>query len=489
MVRSSQGNLNQDLGPSARGRPDHDGAPYVRHPFPDTDKPQSRGGCSGAQRLLAEADTVVSNAALDGTSRSPEADHDTRGFGVPDGVVHGLLRDAIEDRLHARGEPAPGHAFHRDRHPRPARHSVGERPQRRLEAEVVENRRSHLVGNLAEPLFHGGESLVHDSKLLLLLRGRGSKRVIHGPVHADEEVARLIVDRVRDTLHLLLARLGASPDRRVRLPRPAMGHFERREDLGRYGAQGCHDASACVAVFGLEKKVLRGLDQGRGDVEDAAARFEGFAAQLVGRVPRPLRFAPYVLPEEADESRVNRIRRLGHVPSRERHAARTSASSRPVAYRSITRSAISWARDRVMAPSPKSLVSPSVAMSNRSPRRNGRVTGMSRVSRYPTKPLPTRRLSRVSAVPPAAWSSTPWTFPTPSQVMLDSPVSILAMPIVRPRNSRTARWHRSISHSRGAVSWLLKTSMAAWAAAAASGPCPMPSATASSAEEGPALTT
>src|SRR6266850_791294 len=488
MVRTSQGNLNQNLGPSARGRTDHYGAPDVRHPLPDADEPQSRGGCSGAQRLLAEADTVVSNAALDGTSRSPEADHDTRGFGVPDGVVHGLLRDAIEDRLHARGEPAPGHAFHRDRHPRPARHSVGERSQRRLEAEVVENRRSQLVGNLAEPIFHGGESLVHDSKLPPLFRGRGSKRVVHGPVHADEEVARLIVDRVRDALHFLLARLGASPHRLVRLPHPAMGHFERRQDLGRDGAQGRHDASACVAVFGLEEKVLRGLDQRRGDVEDAAARFEGFAAQLVGLVPRMLRSTRYVLPEEADESRVNRIRRLGHGLPRKRHAARTSASSSPVAYRSITRSATFWALDRVMAASPKSLVSPSVAMSNRSPRRNGCVIGMSRVSRYPTKPRPTHRLSRVSAVPPAAWSSTPWTLPTPSQVILDSPVSILAMPIVKPRNSRTARWHRSISHGRGAVAWPLKTSTAAWAAAAASGPCPMPSITASSAETGPALT-
>src|SRR6267143_1560798 len=470
MVRSSQGNLNQDLGPSARGRTDHYGAAYVRHPLPDADEPESRGGGSGARWLLAESDTVVLNAALDGTSRSPEADHDTRGFGVPDGVVHGLLRGAIKDRLHPRWEPAPRQSFHRDRYPRPARRSVGERPQRRLEAEVVENRRSQLVGKLAEPLFHGGESLVHDSKLPPLLGGRGSKRVVHGPVHADEEVPRLIVDRVRDALHLLLARLGASPHRRVRLPRPAMGHFERREDLGRDGAQGCHDASACVAVFGLEEKVLRG------------------PAQLVGRVPRTLRSARYVLPEKADESRVNRIRRLGHVLPRKRHAARTSASSRPVAYRSITRSAISWARDRVMALSPKSLVSPSVAMSNRSPRRNGRVTGMSCVSRYPTKPLPTHRLSRVSAVPPAAWRSTPWTLPTPSQVILDSPVSILAMPIVKPRNSRTARWHWSISHSSGAVSSLLKTSTAAWAAAAASGPCPTPSTTASSAEKGPALT-
>src|SRR3989442_2047382 len=152
MVRAPQGNLNQDLGPSARGRTDHYGAPYVRHPLPDADEPQSRGGGSGAQWLLAEADTVGSNAALNGTSRSPEADHDTRSFGVPDGVIHGLLRGAIEDRLHARGEPPPGHAFHRDKHPRPARHSAGERPQGRLEAEVVENRRSPLVGNLAEPL-------------------------------------------------------------------------------------------------------------------------------------------------------------------------------------------------------------------------------------------------------------------------------------------------------------------------------------------------
>src|SRR3989442_15639264 len=100
MVRTSQWNLNQDLGPSARGGTDQYGAPHVRHPLPDADEPQSRSAGSGARWLLVEADTVVSNAALDGTSRSPEADHDAPGFGVPDGVVHRLLRGAIKERLH-----------------------------------------------------------------------------------------------------------------------------------------------------------------------------------------------------------------------------------------------------------------------------------------------------------------------------------------------------------------------------------------------------
>src|SRR5215471_5835841 len=126
---------------------------------------------------------------------------------MADRVVHRFLRDSIERELHPRGCALAQLTKDRDLDRRAAGDALREELQRLRETEVVENRRTELVRQVAQAL----AGLVQQLADLLESLRRGVRRILDSQVELDprggDDSARFVVQGQRDFLGSVLERL------------------------------------------------------------------------------------------------------------------------------------------------------------------------------------------------------------------------------------------------------------------------------------------
>ena len=151
---------------------------------------------------------------------------------MPGHVGQRLLHDPVQTGLDVRSEPAVERALEMDPDPGARRDAFGEELERRHQAEIVENRRPQVVGELPQLLlgavedrFDLGEALPHGrTGGVGGCRDRQAGRV--------EQLPGLVVDRKGDPLDLTLHLFVERPQGRDCLAGSAMGQLVLREDLG-----------------------------------------------------------------------------------------------------------------------------------------------------------------------------------------------------------------------------------------------------------------
>src|SRR6185295_15415818 len=103
-----------------------------------------------------------------------------------------------------RGEPAVRRSLDGDRHARPLRYPLRQEIERREQAQVVQENRPDLVGQLPELLVHLTQETLDEGQPLAALGRKVTGQLLEGEVGRGEKPPGLLVQRVRDSLGLLL---------------------------------------------------------------------------------------------------------------------------------------------------------------------------------------------------------------------------------------------------------------------------------------------
>src|SRR5256885_5191355 len=133
----------------------------------------------------------------------------------------------------------------------------GQKLDRREPSEVIEHHRPQLVGQVPQLLL----GLIEELLALLDLRlGRGhlARHLRELQVHRHQQLARIVVQRVRDAPDLLLERLVDVPPGDERIAVAAMSHFERRQRFGEKSRRRVDERRAITAP------IRRGDDRPQG---------------------------------------------------------------------------------------------------------------------------------------------------------------------------------------------------------------------------------
>src|SRR5260370_9261121 len=144
-------NGDEELGPAPGGRDDlqrtADGVEALLDPEePEAAAPPPR------QRGRVQPRAVVVDGAAQEAALAREGDRDAARLRVLRHVRQCLLDDAVERGLGRRREPRPRRPVHQDPEPGALRGALGPELARRMEPEVVQDRRAPLVGEMPRPL-------------------------------------------------------------------------------------------------------------------------------------------------------------------------------------------------------------------------------------------------------------------------------------------------------------------------------------------------
>src|SRR2546427_8155980 len=148
---------NDQLGPASWDRGDVQGSPDRVQPLLDSDEAEAARAPARLHGEDVEPRTVVANRAAQEPTVPREPDRHAACLGVLGDVGQRLLDDPVQGRLGRRGHALARHSLDRDLQPRSPRDAIGEKLDRRVKAEIVEDRRAQLVGEVSELLFDLGQ--------------------------------------------------------------------------------------------------------------------------------------------------------------------------------------------------------------------------------------------------------------------------------------------------------------------------------------------
>src|SRR5229473_1780921 len=290
------------------------------------------------------------------------------------------------------------------------------------------------------------------------------------------------MDRVRDPLDLFLQRFIELPQRRDRLLHSAMRHLIRGEHLRQELAAGSQQFLVPPLSLRLAKHPLENLMMHGRDFHEALFLGDGAPPQLISAAQRGLAAMLRVFTKRQTIFFVERSRRprflFGfrfHLQIPVSRATSTSASSFPRQCCLRILSAALCGDSSAERPSANSPRTPSVTNTRVSPLATGSTAACNAGNCEPTTPPRSSKTSCTFPFLAPLRINATCTLPTPPQVIIPCCGSMEARLNTTPRVARSSSWQRSSKEMTGSSDPALRMATAAFAASAASSPCPIPS--------------